>query len=59
AIREYIANSKAPEETKKNLKELKVYRRHFEEALKKVKPMSQRELEMYKRISEEFASRVK
>ncbi|MEM2092569.1 MAG: CDC48 family AAA ATPase [Candidatus Bathyarchaeia archaeon] len=59
AIREHIMNSKGPEEAKENLKELKVYRRHFEEALKKVKPMSQRELEMYKRISEEFAARAK
>ncbi|MEM3193484.1 MAG: AAA family ATPase, partial [Candidatus Bathyarchaeia archaeon] len=59
AIREHIMNSKGPEEAKGNLKELKVYRRHFEEALKKVKPMSQRELEMYKRISEEFAARAK
>jgi len=59
AIREHIMNSKGPEEAKENLKELKVYKRHFEEALKKVKPMSQRELEMYKRISEEFAARAK
>ena len=59
AIREHIMNSKGPEEAKENLKELKVYKRHFEEALKKVKPISQRELEMYKRISEEFAARAK
>ena len=59
AIREHIMNSKNPEEAKKNFKELKVYRRHLEEALKKVRPMSQRELEMYKRISEEFAARMR
>ncbi|MEM2820590.1 MAG: CDC48 family AAA ATPase, partial [Candidatus Bathyarchaeia archaeon] len=35
AIREHIMNSKGPEEAKENLKELKVYKRHFEEALKK------------------------
>ena len=59
AIREHIMNSKNPEEAKKNFKDLKVYRRHLEEALKKVRPMSQRELEMYKRISEEFAARMR
>lgn len=55
AIREHIINSKNPDEAKKNFKDLKIYKRHLEEALKKIKPMSQRELEMYKRISEEFA----
>ena len=59
AIREHIMNSKNPEEAKKNVKDLKVYRRHFEEALKRVKPMSQRELEMYKKISEEFAAKTR
>ena len=59
AIREYITNSRNPEEAKKNLEGLKVYRRHFEEALKKIKPMSQRELEMYKKISEEFAAKTR
>jgi len=60
AIREHILNSgKDPEKTKKNLGNLKIYRRHIEEALKKVKPLPQREMEMYKRISEEFATRMR
>ncbi|MBS7647412.1 CDC48 family AAA ATPase [Candidatus Bathyarchaeota archaeon] len=59
AIREHIMENKNPEEAKKGLKNLKIHKRHFEEALKKVKPISQRELEMYKRISEEFASKTK
>ncbi|MEM1515111.1 MAG: CDC48 family AAA ATPase [Candidatus Bathyarchaeia archaeon] len=59
AIREHIMSNKTPDEAKKSLDELKVYRRHIEEALNRVKPMSQRDLEMYKRISEEFASRMK
>jgi transitional endoplasmic reticulum ATPase len=57
AIREHVMNSKSPEEAKNNLKNLKVYRRHVEEAMRKVKPMSQRELELYRRISEEFAKK--
>ncbi|MEM2280806.1 MAG: CDC48 family AAA ATPase, partial [Candidatus Bathyarchaeia archaeon] len=59
AIREYIMANKNPEEAKKNVKDVKVCKRHLEEALKKVKPITQRELEMYKRISEQFASMVK
>jgi len=59
AIRECIMNSKNPEEARKNAKSLKVYKRHFEEALKKVKPMSAREVEMYKKISEEFAKKTR
>ncbi len=59
ALREHIMNSRKPEEARKNLKNLKVSMRHFEEALKRVKLMSQRELEMYKRISKEFAAQSK
>ncbi|MCD6593813.1 CDC48 family AAA ATPase, partial [Candidatus Bathyarchaeota archaeon] len=59
AIREHIAKSGNPEEARKNAEKLKVYRRHFEEALRRVKPISQRELEMYEKISREFSKRVK
>ncbi|MEM1507293.1 MAG: CDC48 family AAA ATPase [Candidatus Bathyarchaeia archaeon] len=59
AIREHVMNAKEPEAAKKNLEGLKVYRRHFEEAFRRVRPISQRELEMYKRIAEEFATRMK
>ncbi|MEM3382673.1 MAG: CDC48 family AAA ATPase [Nitrososphaerales archaeon] len=59
AIREHIIGNKDPENVKKNFKNIKLYKRHFEEALKKVKPVSKRELEMYKKISEDFAVRAK
>ena len=59
AIREYIAVNKDPEEAKKGVKKLKVHMRHFEEALKRVKPISRKELEMYQKISKEFAERIK
>jgi transitional endoplasmic reticulum ATPase len=59
AIREHIMGNKNPDEAKKNVKNIKVCRRHFEEALRKVKPISQKELEMYKKISEEFAAKIK
>jgi transitional endoplasmic reticulum ATPase len=56
-IREHIIGNKSPEDAKKNIKDIRLYKRHFEEALRKVKPISQRELEMYKKISEEFAAK--
>jgi len=59
AIREHIMGNKNPDEAKKNVKNIKVCRRHFEEVLRKVKPISQKELEMYKKISEEFAAKIK
>ena len=59
AIREHIVNSGNPEEARKNAEKLKICRRHFEEALRRVKPISQRELDMYERISKEFSKRVK
>ena len=59
AIREQITKSKDPEELKKSVKNLKVCRRHFEEALRRVKPISKRELEMYRRMSEEFAEKTR
>ncbi|MCD6443783.1 CDC48 family AAA ATPase [Candidatus Bathyarchaeota archaeon] len=59
AIREYIAVNKDLEEAKKGVKKLKVHMKHFEEALKRVKPISRKELEMYQKISKEFAERIK
>jgi len=44
AIREHIMKNKTQDEAKKNVKDIKVCRRHFEETLKKVKPISQKEL---------------
>jgi hypothetical protein len=36
------------------VQELKIYMRHFEEAMKKIRPLSMQELDMYKKISEQF-----
>ena len=35
-------------------KNLKVQMHHFEDAIKKIRPLSKQELDMYKRISEQF-----
>ncbi len=55
AIREYVGRYKEEEEAKKNVKELKVSMKHFGEALKKVKSISQQELEMYRKVSEDLS----
>jgi transitional endoplasmic reticulum ATPase len=54
ALREHITKYQNPEEAKKNVQELKIYMRHFEEAMKKIRPLSMQELDMYKKISEQF-----
>jgi transitional endoplasmic reticulum ATPase len=36
------------------VKELKIHMKHFEEAVKKIRPLSTQELNMYKGISEQF-----
>jgi len=55
ALREHISKAKDPEDAKKRAKGLKVAKRHFDEALQKIKPMSTEELKMYERFSEQFS----
>jgi transitional endoplasmic reticulum ATPase len=54
ALREHISKYQDPKEADKHAQELKIYMRHFEEAMKKIRPLSTQELNMYKRISEQF-----
>ncbi|HEY7571170.1 MAG TPA: CDC48 family AAA ATPase [Nitrososphaeraceae archaeon] len=54
ALREHIATYQDPIEAKKHSKELKLKMRHFEEATKKIRPLSSQELNWYKRIAEQF-----
>jgi transitional endoplasmic reticulum ATPase len=55
SIKEHIGKAKDPEDAKKKAKGLKVAKRHFDEAMQKVKPISSRELRMYERFSQQFA----
>ncbi len=55
ALREYISAAKNPEDAKKRVKGLKVARRHFEDALVRIKPISSQEMRMYERFSQEFS----
>jgi len=54
AIKEYVAKCKDEEEIKKRVDELKIRPIHLEEAMKKVKPISKKELELYEEASARF-----
>lgn len=54
ALREHISKYADPKESDKHVEELRIQMRHFEEAMKKIRPLSTQELNTYKRISEQF-----
>jgi transitional endoplasmic reticulum ATPase len=53
-LREHISKYKEPNEAEKHKEELEIHMKHFEEAMKKIRPLSLQELNMYKTISEQF-----
>ena len=55
AVREHLQKYRDEKEAREKLGELKVYWRHFEEALRKVKPLSSKEMELYKKVAERFS----
>src|ERR671911_457217 len=54
ALREHISKYEDPKEAEKHKEELKIQMKHFEAAIKKIRPLSLQELNMYKTISEQF-----
>src|SRR5690349_14495265 len=54
AMREHVSKYPNPNESDKHLQELRIHMHHFEEAMKKIRPLSTQELKMYERISEQF-----
>src|SRR5829696_1594712 len=54
ALREHVSKYKDPKEADSHLQELKVHMNHFEEAMKKIRPLSNQELSMYKTIAQQF-----
>src|ERR687896_114841 len=54
ALREHVSKYEDPKEADSHLQELKVHMKHFEEAMKKIRPLSNQELSMYKTIAEQF-----
>jgi len=57
AIREFIKPGTDPQEMKKNVEYIKVYKKHFEDAISRVKPStSKKDLDSYRRRAEKFVS---
>jgi transitional endoplasmic reticulum ATPase len=54
ALREHVSKYKDPKEADSHRQELKIHMKHFEEAMKKIRPLSTQELSMYKTIAEQF-----
>src|ERR687895_2009858 len=54
ALREHVSKYEDPKEAEKHKEELKIQMKHFEAAIKKIRPLSLQELNMYKTISEQF-----
>ena len=54
ALREHVSKYEDPKEADSHVQELKIQMKHFEEAMKKIRPLSTQELSMYKRIAEHF-----
>ncbi|RLF07465.1 MAG: AAA family ATPase [Thermoprotei archaeon] len=58
AVRDFLNKYPEPEEARKHVDELKVTMAHFEEALKKVKPMSKAEYELYMKSVKDFTEKI-
>ena len=54
ALREHIAIYPDPKEAERHAKELKISMKHFEDAMRKIRPLSRQELDMYKNVSDKF-----
>ena len=54
ALREHIEKYKDPKKAEYAKNELKVHMKNFEEAMKKIRPLSKREIDTYKNIAEQF-----
>ena len=54
ALREHIEKYKDPKKADETKDELKIHMKNFEEAMKKIRPLSKHEIESYKNIAEQF-----
>jgi transitional endoplasmic reticulum ATPase len=54
ALREHVAKYKDPNEADSHQQELKIHMKHFEDAMKKIRPLSVQELDMYRQIAQQF-----
>jgi transitional endoplasmic reticulum ATPase len=58
ALREHIEKYKDPKKAESAKSELKVKMKNFEEAMKKIRPLSKHEIETYKNIAEQFGKPI-
>ena len=56
SLREHISKYPDSKEAEKNKADLKITMKHYEEAMKKIRPLSKQELEMYKNVANQFGN---
>ncbi|MGN6613491.1 MAG: CDC48 family AAA ATPase [Candidatus Nitrosocosmicus sp.] len=54
SLRAHIDKYPTPKDAEKHTQELKINMKHFEDAMKKIRPLSKQELDMYKNVSQQF-----
>jgi transitional endoplasmic reticulum ATPase len=54
ALRAHISKYQDPKKAEENAKDLKIGMQHFKDAMKKIRPLSTKELDTYKSITEQF-----
>src|SRR6476661_2152985 len=54
SLREHIKKYPDPKEAEKHNQDLKINMKHFDEAMKKIRPLSKQELDMYKNVATQF-----
>ena len=54
SLREHIQKYPDPKEAEKHNQGLKISMKHFEDAMKKIRPLSKQELDMYKNVATQF-----
>jgi len=54
SLREHITKYKDPKEAESKKDELKITMSHFEDAMKKIRPLSSQEISMYEKVAERF-----
>ncbi|MEJ7641785.1 MAG: CDC48 family AAA ATPase [Candidatus Nitrosocosmicus sp.] len=54
ALREHITKYPNPMEAEIHAQELKISMKHFDDAMRKIRPLSRQELDMYKNVSDKF-----
>ena len=59
ALEEHISKYPNPEEADKKSIEMKLFMKHFEESMQKIRPLSPQELEVYKKTTEQFGNKTR